>query len=103
MRVSTSSAGKPPRISSVLSPTDRVPTRNAATKASAPMLMGRNVAIAKITISARMETIPGDTRSSYGVGGLGGHLVQWIDGLVTAVRDAVSRTAVTSMQGGDRV
>src|SRR3712207_6444783 len=69
IRVTTSSAGNPARMSSVVSPTDSVPTRNAATKASAPMLMGRNVAIAKIATSARMVTISGDTRSSYGFGG----------------------------------
>src|SRR5919199_3923528 len=62
--VTTSSAGNPARMSSVLSPTDSVPTRNAATKASAPMLMGRNVAIAKITISAMMVMISGDTTTS---------------------------------------
>src|SRR5919112_4893458 len=79
MSVSTSSAGKPARISSVLSPTDKVPTRNAATNASAPMLIGRNVASAKITTSARLLTISGDTSGSYGVGGRG-HLAsvdQW--------------------------
>ena len=45
----------------MVSPTDKVPTRKAATNASAPMLIGRNVAIAKITTSAMMETISGDT------------------------------------------
>jgi hypothetical protein len=48
-------------MSSVDSPTDSVPTTKAATKARAPMLMGRNVAIAKITTSAMMVTISGDT------------------------------------------
>ena len=67
--VRTRPAGNPPMMSSVDSPTDSVPTRNAATKASAPMLMGRNVAIAKIATSARMVTISGDTDGSYGVGG----------------------------------
>ena len=45
----------------MVSPTDRVPTRKAATNASAPMLIGRKVAIAKITTSAMMVTISGDT------------------------------------------
>ena len=45
----------------MVSPTDSVPTTNAATKASAPMLMGSTVAIAKITTSAMMVTISGDT------------------------------------------
>ena len=49
-----------PRMASVDSPTDSVPTRNAATNASAPMLIGNTVAIAKITTSAMMETISGD-------------------------------------------
>ena len=65
--VRTSSAGNPPatsslpRMASVDSPTDSVPTRNAATNASAPMLIGNTVAIAKITTRAMMETVSGDT------------------------------------------
>src|SRR3712207_1179540 len=83
-------------MSSVLSPTDSVPTRNAATNASAPMLMGRNVAIAKITTSARMVTISGDTRSSYGDGGLGGHPVRRTSGPATGAGGTVSRTTATA-------